>query len=97
MQLIGEEKSNEVTLVYRAGDKKIRIKETYTSSSLGWSMGVDHEDTKIKDVAVRSNEAKLFLFKDDSVKLVWDDGGKRIMIDGKITEVELIQMAESMK
>lgn len=96
------EKRQKVTLFYEYinGNTKnfIQIMQQSFSNQTDVSMYVNKEtETKIKHININGADCTLIVFKDNLLKLMWDNSNISFKIDGTIDENEAVKIAESMK
>ncbi|MDQ0340511.1 hypothetical protein J2S00_003326 [Caldalkalibacillus uzonensis] len=96
VELVDDEKSDQIILNYVKGEETLTIRETNIQEQMGYSIGVDHEDTKIIDVDIQGNSGTLFIFKDNSKKLIWVDQDLQFIIDSQLSEHEIKKVANTM-
>jgi hypothetical protein len=96
VQQTGSKKSDFVVIKYSNGRDFMDIRQNNTGVQSAYTIGVDNEDTTIERIEVNSRSLDLFSFKDNTRRLVWMEHNIRIVIDGLLTEEEIITAAESM-
>lgn len=92
----GENKSNEVTLLYKKGEELLSIKQLYVDNQYGNTFGVDNEDTIVKEVEIFNQKATFINFKDNTKTLFWDNTQLHFRIDSSLSENENLKIAQSM-
>lgn len=90
-----DKKSNDIELNFQNGDDTISLKELFVEHQLGFGMSIDNDDTKIKEVEINNTKGKLLIFKNNLVQLIWDAPRYHFEAKGKITEEEIIKIAQS--
>lgn len=93
---VGDRKSNEITLHYRNEEQTFSIHEIYIKEQMGYSSGVDNEDTKIKEVNINGIKGTFFTYKDKTSRVVWVKQNVQFMIDSRLSENEILKIAQSM-
>lgn len=89
------QKSNAIELNYIKGSEVLSIKEMFVESQMGYGTTFDNEDVKIKEVNIKNRKGTLLTFKNESNQLIWDAPRYHFELRGKITEDEIIKIAES--
>lgn len=96
VELVDDEKSDQVVVHYKRGEETLTIREINIKKQVGYSIGVDHEDTNIMEVDINGAMGTLLIFKDGSKKLIWMHQDIQYMIDSQLSEQDINQIAESM-
>jgi hypothetical protein len=98
VQVEDDVRSSLIILQYINGKSEISIRETFIQEQAGYSIGVDSEDTVVKEVKINGEKGALFIFKDDSKKLSWVRQNIHYILDAtvEVGEQEIIQIAKSM-
>jgi hypothetical protein len=96
VQVEDDVRSSLIILHYLNGEGEISIRETFIQEQAGYSIGVDSEDTIIKEVKIKGEKGALFIFKDDSIKLSWVRHNIHYILDATVEAEEVIKIAESM-
>lgn len=97
VQTEGGRKSSHVLIKYinKEGDT-IEIRETDTNIQRGYSIGIDNDDTKIKNIDVRGINGSILIFKNGSKKVVINNQNIQVVIDSDLPEKELQQIVSLM-
>lgn len=93
---IGEEESRQVELNYEGKEDKFTIIEKYIEGQLSSSLVIDNEDTQIKEVSIKGEKGSLLNFKNGLNQLMWNKLNIQLIIEGYISEEEMLRIAESM-
>lgn len=88
--------STEIELVYSDGSGMLRLREQMMEGESHVTVGVDNEDTKVKEVTVQGLQGTLLLFKDGSNQLIWYKADMQFTINSRLSEADVLKVAQSM-
>ncbi len=104
IKVLNDNKEQEhVSLCYINGKQPsergfIQIDQESNPDGTSISLNVLREaDTQMKEIKIDGLEYVLFIYSNGFCKIMWDKGNISYMINGKISEGEIIKIAESMK
>lgn len=104
INVLNNNKQQEVVSLYYTVDKEdeekefIQIDQESDPHSTSISLNLLREpNTEMKEIKVHGTEYVLILYKNEFCKLMWDKGNVSYTIHGKISEDEMLKIAQSMK
>lgn len=104
IKVLNENKEQELVSLCYINDNKlteigfIQIDQESNPDGTSISLNVLREaDTQMKEIKMSGIEYVLFIYNNGLCKLMWDTSNISYMINGKISEDEIIRIAESMK
>ncbi|UOQ84165.1 DUF4367 domain-containing protein [Gracilibacillus salinarum] len=81
----------------KADGQLIRLTQTYQPDEFASAKVVDNKDTKVKNVPLSDGEARLVEFRDGDRQLIWSTPHMNWLLEGVISEKEIIKVAESLE
>ncbi|MFX0561086.1 DUF4367 domain-containing protein [Tepidibacillus infernus] len=92
---VGDRKSNEIKLHYKNEQQTFSIQEIFVKDQMGYSFGVDNEDTVIKEVNINGIKGTMFTFKDGTKKIIWVHQDVQFLIESQLSDHEMLEIAKS--
>ncbi|KXG43748.1 DUF4367 domain-containing protein [Tepidibacillus decaturensis] len=89
--------NKEVYLHYQGSQRMFMIYEKTIDDSFGASVMADEEDTKIEEVNIHGQQARLLTYKNETLELVWVTSNYYFSISGKLSREEIINIAKSIQ
>ncbi|MCF6097769.1 DUF4367 domain-containing protein [Thermovorax subterraneus] len=88
-----------VILIYKKGtEEELRIEEFSTVRESAFSHNFRINDAEIKDLSIKGSEATLIHFNKSGLRqLLYEKGSIYFIITGRLSEEDIIRVAESMK
>ena len=93
---MAQEKSSQIVLEYKDGDQSLTIQETLAQGPFNYSVGLDNEDTEIKDVTIRGQKGAILFFKDGSNQLIWNNQSLQFKMESRLPESVPLEVANSL-
>ncbi|UOQ49247.1 DUF4367 domain-containing protein [Gracilibacillus caseinilyticus] len=80
-----------------ANGELLSLTQSYQPNEFASAKVVDNQDTNVKNVPLSDGEARLVEFKDGIRQIIWSTPHMNWLLEGAISEQEIIKVAESLE